>query len=91
MGVTGTPAPGMVGLEGRATAVPERGISSRPHPAWGQAHRTGDGRSAWGMSSPGRTGQEGDQSEDGDKLSAGFFPWAAGEGGHAKGTGLGRD
>ena len=33
----------------------------------------------------------GDQSEDGEKLSAGFFPWAAGEGGHAKGMGLGRD
>lgn len=29
--------------------------------------------------------EEEDQSEDRDELSAGFFPWAAGEGGHAKG------
>lgn len=85
-----TPA-GTGGLEGRARAMPERGISPHPHPARGQARRTGDGRSDWGMSSPGRTGQEGDQSKDGDKPSAGFFPWAAGEGGHAKGTGLGKD
>lgn len=82
MGVTESPAP------------TGDGQHPRPHPTptpRGQAHGTGDGRSDRDMSSPGRTGREGDQSEYRDKLSAGFFPWAAGEGGHAKGTGLGRD
>lgn len=53
------PPPGTGGMESRARAVPERGISPCPHPTQGQAHRTGDGRSDWGMSSPGRTGQGG--------------------------------
>lgn len=39
--------------QGRAR---ERHLSRLP-PSLGQAHRTGDGRSYWGMSSSGRTGQ----------------------------------
>lgn len=81
---------GMGSMESRVWAVLGTHLFP-PRPTGGQAPRTGDGRSDWDMSSPGRTGQEGDQSGDGDKLSAGFFPRAAGEGGHAKGMGLGRD
>lgn len=44
-------------MESRARAVPEKAISPRFHPTLARL-TTGDGRSDWGMSSPGRTGQK---------------------------------
>lgn len=93
MRVLGTPAsPGIMGWDGdQSRAVPDTGMSACPHPQPGQAHRTGGGRSDWGMKLTRQdSAEKEEQSEDGDGLPARFFPWAAGEGGHAEGWDLGR-
>lgn len=68
------------GMETRARAVPDTGMSACPHPSQARPTEQVVEGLDWGMSSPGRTpAEKEEQSEDGDGLPARFFPWAAGE------------